>query len=239
MVGPRPPCPQSGCSGVPWLPGRAGRGVTNSGEGRAEPGLLGGSAARAVTLSVPRPGHLHTCQTPGTGLARLPVVWLQPAGEPLVLQAVVCWVSSGHSDCVMGLAVTQTTACTKSQRRHSTGPGAGLGPALARSRDLCSPCSEALGGRARSFQVVSAPGTWVKCLSSGQGGRIPARKASRRRPSQMADGIERCVKGKELFWGTEEPCPPVAMGVCVPWAVPAPEPAGPLLGQTLAMSSNS
>lgn len=63
----------------------------------------------------------------------------------------------------MGLAVTQTTACTKSQRGHSTGPGAGLGPALARSRDLCSPCSEALGGRARSFQVVSAPGTWVKC----------------------------------------------------------------------------
>lgn len=55
----------------------------------------------------------------------------------------------------------------------------------------------------------------------------------------MADGIERCVRGRNYFGVREEPCPPVAMGVCVPWAVPAPEPAGPLLGQTLAMSSNS
>lgn len=50
----------------------------------------------------------------------------------------------------------------------------------------------------------------------------------------MADEIERCVKGKELFWskGRTVPRPPhMVVGVCAARAVPAPEPAGPLLGQ--------
>lgn len=63
--------------------------------------------------------------------------------------------------------------------------------------------------------MVSAPGTWVKCPELRAGREDSSQEGFQEEVAQTADGIERCVKGKELFWGTGRTAPRTWRGACV------------------------
>lgn len=50
--------------------------------------------------------------------------------------------------------------------------------------------------------MVGAPDTWAKCSALWAGREDSSRRGFQEEAAQAADGMERCVKGKELFWRT-------------------------------------